>query len=154
MKKEKESITVDKNVLEWDSNKTASGLPAPDGWHITDFIHSYHQPEQRCGYFWERLTGQRLKVMEDVAVKADGKRWLHVSVSKPNHKMPTYDDLQEVRRLFIGEDRESYMVFPTKDRYVNIHNVLHLWSCLDQPSGVLPHFEEVISLDGEQVVSV
>lgn len=142
------------SVLEWDTTKTWSGLPAPQGWHIVDFIHSYHQPEQRCGYFWERMIGQQIKVMEDVSVKADGKRWLHVSVSKPNRKMPTYDDLQEVRQLFIGEDRECYQVFPTKDRYVNIHHVLHLWACLDQPEGVLPHFEAEIILGGEKMISV
>jgi len=143
-----------KNILEWDSSKTASGLPAPQNWHIVDFIHRWDKPEERCGYFWERMIGQRLKVMEDVTVKSDGKRWLHVSVSKPNGKMPTYEDVQEVRRLFISEDRECYQVFPTKDRYVNFHNVLHLWSCLDQPGGVLPHFEEEINLNGEQVMSV
>lgn len=143
-----------KQITEWDESKTWSGLDAPQGWHIVDFIHLYHQPEQRCGYFWERMIGQRLKVMEDVCVKSDGKRWLHVSVSKPNGKMPTYEDLQEVRRLFIGEERESYMVFPPAERYVNFHNVLHLWACLDQPAGVLPQFDEVISLNGEKMRSV
>lgn len=143
-----------KQTFEYDSSKTWSGLPVPTGWSIMGFIHRYHQPEEHCGYSWQRLMGQRITVMEDVSVKADGKRWLHVSVAKPNGKMPTYEDLQEVRRLFIGEDRESYMVFPPSERYVNFHNVLHLWSCLDQPTGVLPQFDEIITLNGEKVRSV
>lgn len=143
-----------KITQEYDTSKTWSGLPAPQGWHIADFIYHYHAPHERCGYFWERMVGQRLRVMEDVGVKADGKRWLHVSVSKPNHKLPTYDDLQEVRRLFVGEHRECYQVFPTQDRYVNVHHVLHLWCCLDQPEGVLPQFDEIVTIAGEKVRSV
>lgn len=137
-----------KQITDYDSTKTWSGLPAPQDWQRVDFIHHYHAPHERCGCVWARLFGQRLQVWEDVAVKSDGKRWLHVSVSKPNMKIPTYEDLAEVRRLFIG-DRESYMIFPTSDRYVNHANVLHMWCCLDQPDGVLPHFEEMITVEGK-----
>lgn len=143
-----------KVVTEWDNSQTWSGLPGPQGWHITEFIHAYHQPEERRGYAWERMVGQRLSVMEDVTVKADGRTWLHVSVAKPNGKMPTYEDLAEARRLFIGEERECYQVFPTKARYVNANNVLHLWACLSSPEGVLPHFEEEIKIGGVAVLSV
>lgn len=82
-------------------------------------------------------------MIESVAPHGDdGRNWLHVSVSRPNGKMPSYEDLALIRKLFIGEDRECYMIFPTKERYVNINaNVLHLYCCLDQPDGVLPHME-------------
>lgn len=93
---------------------------------------------------WQRMSGQAIAVIEDIGVKADGKRWLHVSVSKPNKKMPSYEDIQLVRKLFIGEDRECYQIFPSQDRYVNFFNVLHLWCCVDQPDGVLPHMEGVV----------
>lgn len=116
--------------------ETFSGLPAPRGWHII--------LTQDDGHKWERLIGERLTVIESVAVRSDGKRWLHVSVAKPNRKNPTYDDVQYIRKLFIGEDRESYMVFPPKDRYVDINPVLHLFTCLDQSDGVLPQFEGMI----------
>jgi hypothetical protein len=91
------------------------------------------------------LTGERLTVIESVAQRSDSRCWLHVSVAKPNKKNPTYDDIQYIRKLFIGEERESYMVFPTKDRYVNINPVLHLFCCLDSPGGVLPQFEDMIN---------
>lgn len=118
------------------TSKTASGLPAPAGWHTV--------PWPGSGFMWERLFGSRISVIEDVDIKADGKRWLHVSVGAPKNKLPSYEDLQAARKAFIGEDREAYMVFPTKDRYVNIGNVLHLFACLDDPEGVLPHFEGII----------
>ncbi|OLD63931.1 MAG: hypothetical protein AUF65_00860 [Chloroflexi bacterium 13_1_20CM_50_12] len=118
--------------------ETFSGLPAPRDFHIIE-----HHAD---GLAWERLVGERITVIESVAVRSDGKRWLQVSVAKPNkHKMPTYDDVQLMRKLFIGEDRESYMVFPPKDRYVNINPVLHLFCCLNEPDGVLPHFEGIIN---------
>jgi len=137
-----------------DTSLTWSGLDAPIGWHIIDFIHQYHEPQEYCGYAWERMIGQRITVMEDVSIKVDGRRWLHVSVAKPNRKIPTYEDLQEVRRLFVGEERECYQTFPPKERYVNANNVLHLWCCLDQPKGVLPQFDEMVTFNGEEVRSI
>jgi hypothetical protein len=122
--------------IERDTTKTYSGLVAPADWHI---VQTWGD-----GLIWERTTGQRIIVIEDITVKADGKQWLHVSVSKPNKKIPTYEDLQMARTLFIG-DRECYQVFPTADRYVNIANVLHLYCCMEQPEGVLPHFDGVIN---------
>ena len=127
----------EKLITEIDTTKTYSGLPAPEGWHIV-------QP-WGDGLMWERMIGERITVIEDITTKADGRRWLHVSVARPSRKMPSYDDLQVARKLFIGEHRECYQVFPTADRYVNIGNVLHLWSCLDQPEGVLPHFEDEVA---------
>lgn len=122
--------------MERDLTKTHTGLPAPDDWHIVEW--------REDGLMWERLEGQRIAVIESTKVEADGRTWLHVSVSKPNGKIPTYEDLRVMRDLFVG-DRECYMVFPTKERYVNFANVLHLWACLDSPQGVLPHFEGVVN---------
>lgn len=115
---------------------TVSGLDTPPGWSVL-------QP-WGDGLAWQRLFGQRITVIEDVSIKADGKRWLHVSVGTPNNRLPGYEEVQAARKAFIGEHRECYQVFPPKSRYVNIGNVIHLWSCLDAPEGVLPHFEDVI----------
>jgi hypothetical protein len=133
------SITIN----EYDDTKTWSGLEAPRGWHIVE--------RGGDGLKWQRMFGEAITVIESTSVK-DGRTWLHVSVAKPSpKKMPTYEDLQTARRLFIGEDREAYMVFPTKDRYVNFFPVLHLFCCLDKPEGVLPRFEGEIPavIDGK-----
>ena len=129
------------STTEIDTTKTWSGLVAPADWHIIEVGGD--------GLMWERLIGQPIKVIESISTEADGCRWLHVSVSKsPSKKMPTYDDLQSARQHFIGEERECYMVFPPKDRYVNINPVLHLFACLDQPNGVLPQFEGRAIIEG------
>lgn len=136
----------DKQISEWDDSVTWSGLAAPSGWHIIDRAED--------GLLWQRLHGEAIKVMESTSVKPDGRTWLHVSVSKPSKsKMPTYEDIQTMRRLFIGENRESYMIFPTQDRYININPVLHLFACLDQPEGVLPRMEGETNVPEEAEVA-
>lgn len=130
-------------ILARDLTKTWSGLPAPQDWHVID--------TRGDGLAWERMVGSRLYVVEDICVKEDGRHWLHVSISKHNGKMPNWDDIQTMRTLFVGEDRECYMIFPPKERYVNIHSAcLHLWSCLDAESGVLPQFDGVV--DGVRTI--
>ena len=120
--------------IEFTPGLTISGMPAPHNWHIIE--------ARLDGNKWERLVGERITVIESIAMREDGRKWLHVSVAKPNRKkMPTYDDLQTMRKLFIGEDKEAYMVFPPRSRYVNINPVLHLWVCLDEIDGILPKFE-------------
>lgn len=132
--------------MEIDTTMTWGGLPAPRDWHAIDI--------REDGAMWERLVGQRIKVIESVSIESDGRKWLHVSVSKPSRKMPTYEDIQEARKWFVGEHRECYQVFPTKDRYININPVLHLWACLDEPDGVLPHFEGMANIGGKVQLSV
>lgn len=126
-------------MIEIDDSITVSGLPAPTGWVCIQ------RKRDKDGIFfraWERTTGQAIRVIESIYTRENGQIWLHVSVSKPNRKLPTWEDIKAMRTYFIGEDRESYMIFPTQDRYVNIHpGVLHLYCCLDQPEGVLPHME-------------
>jgi hypothetical protein len=72
-----------------------------------------------------------LRVIVSGATEQDGRRWLHVSCSRPT-RLPDWDDLKLVKELFIGPGRQAIQVFPPRERYVNINsNVLHLWCCLD-----------------------
>lgn len=78
--------------------------------------------------------------------------WHHVSVSRADRRVPTYEELTAVRREFVTTARECYQIFPPEDRYVNLHPaVLHLWHCVDGSDGEpdtgrqLPRFEAEIS---------
>ena len=97
------------------------------------------QSDDFGGMYVDRESKGALKVIESVLPYGpDDELWYHVSFSRPN-RMPTWDDVQRVRRDFIGEDRECYQVFPTRDRYVSDHTYcLHLWYAVDRPRGVLP----------------
>lgn len=78
-----------------------------------------------------------LAVIASAGIMADGLEWLHVSFSR-ERKMPTYKDLQLVKREFIGNDKKALMVFPEQENYVNLHpNCLHLWY---SPHNPIPEF--------------
>jgi hypothetical protein len=71
--------------------------------------------------------------------KAD---WLHTSVAY-GHKLPSWEELGMVKRIFVGPNMQSIMVFPPAKEYVNIHPyVLHLYTRLDDDS--CPHFAKPI----------
>ena len=80
-----------------------------------------------------------LLVLASAGIMQDGREWLHVSFSRKS-RMPSYDDLQLVKREFIGNDKKAIMVFPEQENYVNIHpNCLHLWYSAENP---IPEFSE------------
>ncbi len=78
-----------------------------------------------------------MTVIVSGAVEQDGRRWLHVSLARPD-RLPTYQDQVLVKNLFIG-DEEAYSVWARKRKHVNIHPFcLHLWFPTEGP--VLPDF--------------
>lgn len=81
---------------------------------------------------------KKLFVIASVSKELDGKRWQHVSVSHRG-RVPNYDELSEVKKIFIGEENYGFLIWPPGNLHVNIHpNCLHLWSCLDEHP--LPEF--------------
>jgi hypothetical protein len=77
--------------------------------------------------------GVSLTVLTEVE-EHDGKDWWHISVSARVGKakasrVPTYDELCWVKRVFIGKDAMAIQVFPRACEHVNIHShCLHLWA--------------------------
>lgn len=83
---------------------------------------------------------KRMSVIASGNTELDGKRWLHVSLARPDF-MPSYEDVKLVKELFIGEENKAIQVFPPKSEHVNIHvHCLHLWHCLD--GDPLPDFTQ------------
>lgn len=69
-----------------------------------------------------------LKVIWSIAKEEDGRRWIHVSASRPT-RLPSYNDMKRVKSLFIGDSRPAYSVYAPHAEHVNIHsNCLHLWA--------------------------
>lgn len=90
------------------------------------------------GAAYKRVDG--LAVIASASLQQDGKRWLHVSLSRAN-RLPSYEDLAHVKRVFVGEDRFAVQVFAPKAQHVNLHAYcLHLWCCLD--GHPLPDFSQ------------
>lgn len=77
-----------------------------------------------------------LRVILSVAREEDGQLWAHLSCSRKS-RVPSYDDLCQVRSLFLG-DRLAIQLFVPVAQHVNIHAYcLHLWAPLE---ATLPDF--------------
>jgi len=82
-----------------------------------------------------------LCVVETIAPELDGHDWHHVSLSYAD-RLPSYADMQMVKRVFMGGAVEAYQVFPPASRHVNIHPYcLHLWARRDG-TAALPDFTQ------------
>ena len=93
--------------------------------------------EAQDGSAWINKT-LGLRVIESWNKELDGKTWHHVSVSRKS-RLPSYEDLCFVKKVFIGEDKTAYQIFAKKSDHVNIHPYcLHLWHCVD--GDVTPDF--------------
>ena len=94
------------------------------------------------GKMYSRRSDQ-MKVIETWAShKVEGQsqwqEWHHVSCSFPDH-LPSYEDLKEIKAIFVGAALTALQIFPPADRHISIHDyALHLWTCLDGP--VTPDF--------------
>jgi hypothetical protein len=85
-------------------------------------------PEMAGGFINRQ---RKLGAMFSVEREADGKRWVHVSVSHRD-RVPTWDELRSVKDWLLGRDTLVVQVLPPEAEYVNVHPyVLHLWHCLD-----------------------
>lgn len=85
--------------------------------------------ETSNGAGWRSKVG--LAVILSGCVELDGRRWVHVSVSRRD-RVPSYDDLALIKRLFIGRERRAVQVFVPESEHVNLHRFcLHLWHCVD-----------------------
>jgi hypothetical protein len=120
----------------------ADALRLPHGWRATR-----RGDLQAAGLdglrTFEHVDGRR--VIGTVARHAmdgvpEGRLWLHVSVSRRKY-IPSYADVADVKRVFVGDQRQAVQVFPRADRHVNLHEFcLHLWACLDPAGDGLPDF--------------
>ena len=61
-------------------------------------------------------------------IASNGGGWDHVSVHRPNGKMPTWEEMCSIKDMFFDEEETVVQYHPKKSEYVNIHeNCLHLW---------------------------
>ena len=99
----------------------------PSGWRCSEAF------ENAAVYIYR----DGLKVICELE-SVDSELWLHVSMSRPT-RIPSYDDLLAVKRLFVGRERKAVQVFPAEAEHYNRHpHCLHLYSPIDRDP--LPDF--------------
>jgi len=78
---------------------------------------------------YQRVDG--LRVISSVIVSSDHGAWLHVSCSREDC-LPSYDDVRDVKRVFIGAHRVAVEVHAPDAEHININPMVrHLWARLD-----------------------
>jgi hypothetical protein len=115
-------------------------LPPRDDWQPPTVLPPFWDLVQRGDDgAWYRNDAAGLAVALSVGKEADGRFWLHLSISH-RARLPRWSELVEAKELFLG-NREAYQVVPPRERYVNIHpNCLHLFALLDVAAAALPDF--------------
>lgn len=114
----------------------AAGIGAPEGWERAACLIppalGHIAQDGGDGYMWigTESWARGFKVVVSASREQDGKRWLHVSVSHKSGRVEWYD-MVRVKNAFVGKEKYALQVFPPESRYVNIHDVWHLWHCLD-----------------------
>ncbi len=94
-------------------------------------LEAFQMPGGEAAAVYKRKGGVRvLFSVDDMPTGV----WLHASCSRPN-KLPSWDDLREVKDLFIGRNVFAVQILPPEKDYVNAHeHCLHLWRRLDAPT--------------------
>lgn len=102
-------------------------------WHL---VH-----DQRDGQAWQRpIAGAPFTVIWSLAHEDDARLWLHVSASHRT-RLPTWDEMAMVKRLFVGPERWACQLHPPEAEHVNLHSrVLHLWAPWYPEHRPLPDF--------------
>lgn len=96
--------------------------------------------ERRADGIAMRNRKRGLYCIVSAAYESDGKLWGHLSLSHVD-RLPSWTELTDAKEQFFG-NVEAYQVMPPRARYVNLHpHVLHLFTCIQRPNGVLPHFD-------------
>lgn len=111
----------------------------PSSWALIDWpIPTW----DNCG----SSESRGLRVMMDAGYEEDGSVWIHASASRRG-RTPSWEDMDLVKRLFIGNDRVAYQVHPKSDEHYTLSGnkdqrlgtCLHLWAPVDDVPR-LPNF--------------
>lgn len=92
------------------------------------------------------------RVIVSAGTEEDGKRWLHLSVSKRDGRMPRWDELLEVRDVVAGAEALAIHVCPPRSEHFDVFmngvlrdrparervEIMHLWVPLE--GSPLPNF--------------
>lgn len=107
----------------------------------------FHRITEPSVYF-EKMSDPT-RVLISGRTEADGRRWIHVSVSHPN-RLPSWATMRAVKDIFLGKDCLALQLFPPESEWVNVHPYcLHLWRCLDDAG--LPDFR-VATKTGDKTI--
>lgn len=79
------------------------------------------------------LPKRNLRIIHSIARELDEQVWAHVSVSRRDRTMPTWEQTRDAWWL-IYDTIPGVIVVAPRDEHVNIAEVSHVWGCLTAPA--------------------
>jgi hypothetical protein len=103
-------------------------MKAPSGLYDFRITHPFSDECNESNGAWRiKYEGVYLTI-----IASNGGGWEHVSVSRPDGRMPTWGIMQMVRELFWPAEACVVQYHPPASQHVNnVHNCLHLWRSLE-----------------------
>jgi hypothetical protein len=77
-----------------------------------------------------RHRARGLGLVHSIALELDGHWWEHVSISRADGTMPSWEQTRDVFREVAGVDALGIVVIPPKAEHVDLAEVAHVWRCL------------------------
>ena len=115
-------------------------LPKAEQYALCPRVLPYPWYENRSQGMAGVYDSDRMRVILSAAREEDGKRWLHLSVSRRDGRIPTWDEIVKVKDIFAGAEALAVHVVPRRSEHYDAVKaghvpgpleVLHLWVCLD-----------------------
>jgi hypothetical protein len=78
---------------------------------------------------WDH-NARGVRLIHSMAVEEDGNLWAHVSVSRSDGVMPSWEQTRDIFHEVAGDDALGIIVVAPKSEHVNIAEVSHVWHCL------------------------
>ncbi|MCA1569334.1 MAG: hypothetical protein LC798_03220 [Chloroflexi bacterium] len=70
-----------------------------------------------------------LRLIHSIAREDDGEVWVHLSLSRRDRKLPTWEQVCDVKQM-LYPDRVAVQVLPPRDEWYSWAEIHHLWICL------------------------
>ena len=62
-----------------------------------------------------------------IVIGSDEEGWEHVSIEMMGRKLPTWEEMCEIKDLCWDDEEEVVQIHPKKSHYINLTEALHLW---------------------------
>lgn len=76
---------------------------------------------------WDNAN-RGLRLIHSIARESDGQLWAHLSMSRRDHKLPTWEQTRDAWRLVYPQEMGYIVIAPAAEHY-SIREVMHVWGC-------------------------
>lgn len=126
MENETKQESFDKSKPPYEKLYTIYIEEPPEHWREGKAIAHPSLPEA-FARIWQHRLVEKMTVLRSQSMMKNGDQFVHVSVARTD-RLPSWEELNKVKREFIGDSYSAYQILSKKEDHVNMHeHCLHLW---------------------------